>query len=159
MAGRIKSVAGFAGTFHTADWPGGGLPDDQISFMLRFEDGTIGLIEGGTAQPTGMPASMFEIVGTEGGISIDHASLVVGRGVKESSGYAERFELRGPRGEVGLARAFLESICNNTPVPISAKDGRYAVEVCWAALQSAREGRVVHLPIPPNDYPTYSDSD
>lgn len=159
MAGPIESVACYAGTFHTADWPGGGLPDDQISFMLRFENGAIGVIEGGTAQPTGMPSFMFEIVGTEGGITLDHGSMVVGRGVKERDGYAERFELRGPRSEAGMARAFLESIRNNTPVPVSAEDGRYAVEVCWAALQSAREGRIVRLPIAANDYPTYSDHD
>jgi predicted dehydrogenase len=155
MAGPVESAAGFAGTFHTAHWPGGGLPDDQISFMLRFANGAIGVVEGGTAQPTGMPSFMFEIMGTEGGITLDHGALVVGRGVKERDGYAERFELRGPRSEVGLARAFLEAILHDTDVPISAEDGRYAVEVCWAALQSAREGRVVKLPIAPEQYPSY----
>jgi predicted dehydrogenase len=145
-----------AGTFHTTDWPGGGLPDDQISFLMQFESGPIGLIEGGTAQPTGMPASMIEIMGTEGGISFERGGLTVGRGVKESDGHAERFELHGQRSEAAMIRAFLESIRADKPVPVSAEEGRYAVEVCWAALQSAQEGRPVQLPIAPANYPSYS---
>lgn len=159
MAGPIEAALGYAGTFHTKDWPGGGLPDDQISFMLRFASGAIGIVEGGTAQPTGMPASMFEVMGTEGGMTIEGGAITIGRGVKERDGYAERYEIRSGRGEAPLARAFLESIANNTPVPITAEDGRYAVEVCWAALQSAREGREVRIPIAPENYPTYSDTD
>jgi predicted dehydrogenase len=159
LGGPVKSAYGLAGTFHTVDWPGGGLPDDQISFLLQFESGAIGVIEGGTAQPTGMQSFVFEIVGTEGGITMDQSALVVGRGVKESDGYAERFELRRGRSENAMARAFLESIRNGSDVPVSAEAGRYAVEICWAALQSAREGRPVALPMDPAEYPTYSVED
>jgi predicted dehydrogenase len=159
MGGPIESAFGMAGTFHTLDWPGGGLPDDQISFLLRFASGAIGVIEGGTAQPTGMTSFMFEVMGTEGGITLDQGALVVGRGVKESTGYAERFELRGARSENGMVRALLEAIRDGAGAPISAEEGRYAVEVCWAALQSAREGRVVTIPIAKDAYPTYSDDD
>ncbi len=159
MGGPVDSAFGFAGTFHTADWPGGGLPDDQISFLLHFASGAIGVVEGGTAQPTGMPSFMFEVMGTEGGINLDHGSLVVGRGVKESDGYAERFEFRRGRSEAAMARAFLESIINDDDVPVPASAGRYAVEICWAALQSAREGRLVSLPLEPAAYPTYAAAD
>jgi predicted dehydrogenase len=158
LAGPVESVFGYAGTFHTAEWPGGGLPDDQISFLLHFANGAIGVVEGGTAQPTGMPSFMFEIMGTEGGITFDHGAITIGRGVKERDGYAERYELRGGRSEAAMIRAFLESIINGSDTPVSAADGRYAVEICWAALQSAREGRPVHLPIAPEDYPSYADS-
>ena len=41
------------------------------------------------------------------------------------------------------------------PVPVTAQEGRYAVELCWAALQSAREGRPVTLPLDPKNYPSY----
>jgi predicted dehydrogenase len=156
LGGPVSSVYGLAGTFHTADWPGGGLPDDQISFLMQFESGAIGVIEGGTAQPTGMPPSLFEVVGTEGGITLERGVLVVGRGVKESDGYAERFEFRGPRSEVAMVRAFLEAIVEDGPVPTTAQEGRYAVELCWAALQSAREGQPVKLPLDPVNYPSYS---
>jgi myo-inositol 2-dehydrogenase/D-chiro-inositol 1-dehydrogenase len=159
LGGKVKSVYALAGTFHTSDWPGGGLPDDMISFLLQFESGAIGVIEGGTEQPTGMPSFMFEIMGTEGGISYDHTSLNVGRGVKESDGYAERFELRRGRSEAVMLRAFLEAVRDGRDVPVSAADGRYAVELCWAALQSAREGRPISLPLDPGAYPTYSDND
>ncbi len=159
LGGPVASVYAVAGTFHTADWHGGGLPDDQISFIMRFQSGAIGVIEGGTAQPTGMPANMFEVVGTEGGITLDRGALVVGRGVKESDGYAERFELGGPRGEVAMVRALLEAIRDGKPAPVPAEDGRYAVELCWAALLSARERRVVDLPLDPAHYPTFSVSD
>jgi predicted dehydrogenase len=157
LGGPVASVYAVAGTFHTADWPGGGLPDDQISFLMRFESGAIGVIEGGTAQPTGMPANLFEVVGTEGGITLDRGALVVGRGVKESEGYAERFELRGPSGETGMVRALLEAIREGEAVPVPAEAGRYAVELCWAALLSAQEGRPVNLPLDPTNYPTYSE--
>jgi predicted dehydrogenase len=155
LGGSVRSAYGLAGTFHTTDWPGGGLPDDQISFLMQFESGAIGVVEGGTAQPTGMPASTFEIVGTEGGITIQGGVLTVGRGVKERDGYAERFEFRGPRGEVAMVRAFLQSILEDGPVPVTAQEGRYAVELCWAALQSAREGRPIKLPLDPANYPSY----
>ena len=156
LGGPVTSAYGLAGTFHTADWPGGGLPDDQITFMMQFESGAIGVIEGGTAQPTGMPSFMFEVMGTEGGISLDRGALVVGRGVKESDGHAERFELRSTQSVPAMVRAFLESIRTADAVPVSAAAGRYAVELCWAALQSAREGRPVTLPLDPANYPTYS---
>jgi myo-inositol 2-dehydrogenase/D-chiro-inositol 1-dehydrogenase len=156
IGGPINLAMGMAGTFHTADWPDGGLPDDQISFLLKFASGAIGVIEGGTAQPSGMTASMFEIVGTEGGITLDHGVLTVGRGVKESDGYAERFEFKGPRSEHRLVRALLEAIRAGQPTPIPAQEGRYAVEICWAALQSARSGQAVPLPLDPAHYPTYS---
>jgi predicted dehydrogenase len=156
IGGPVSTVFGLAGTFHTADWAGGGLPDDQISFLMQFESGPIGLIEGGTAQPTGMPASMIEIMGTEGGISFDHGALTVGRGVKESDGHAERFEYRGQRSEARMIHAFLEAIREGKPVPVSAEAGRYAVEICWAALESARTGQPVRLPFDPATYPSYS---
>ena len=54
----------------------------------------------------------------------------VGRGVTESDGYAERYELRG-RGEPAMVRALLEAIRDGRPAPISAAEGRYAVELCW----------------------------
>ena len=41
------------------------------------------------------------------------------------------------------------------PVPVTAQEGRYAVEVCWAALQSACEGRPMALPLDPAAYPSY----
>lgn len=151
----VQSVFGYAGTFHTAEWPGGGLPDDQISFLMHFESGAIGVVEGGTAQPIGMPASMFEIMGTEGGITIDRTGLTIGRGVLESDGHAERFELRGSNSVDVMLRAFLESILNDQDVPVSGSEGRYAVEICWAALQSARKGQMVTLPIRAADYPSY----
>jgi myo-inositol 2-dehydrogenase/D-chiro-inositol 1-dehydrogenase len=156
IGGPIHTVFGMAGTFHTADWPGGGLPDDQISFLMKFDSGAIGVIEGGTAQPTGMTASMFEIVGTEGGITLDHGVLTVGRGVKESDGYAERFEFKGPRSENRMVRALLEAIRDGQPAPVSAQAGRYAVELCWAALHSAKTGSPVELPLAPADYPSYA---
>jgi len=155
IGGPVATVYGMAGTFHTRDWPGGGLPDDQISFLMQFESGALGVVEGGTAQPTGMTASMFEIVGTEGGITLDSGGLTVGRGVKESDGYAERFEFKGPRSEQPMIRAFLEAMRDDREVPVSAQEGRYAVELCWAALQSAQEGRPITVPIEPAAYPTY----
>jgi predicted dehydrogenase len=154
MGGPVKSVYGLAGAFHTADWPGGGLPDDQISFLMHFESGAIGVVEGGTAQPTGMQASMFEVVGTEGGITFERGGMIVGRGVKESEGYAERYEFRN-NSVNDMLRAFLETVRDGQDVPVSAEEGRYAVELCWAALQSAREGRPVSVPIAPNHYPSY----
>lgn len=155
IGGPVQSVFGLAGTFHTSDWPGGGLPDDQISFLMHFANGAIGVVEGGTAQPTGMQASMFEIVGTEGGITFERGGMTVGWGVKESDGYAERYEFRNNSVNDMLC-AFLEAVRNDEAVPISAEEGRYAVELCWAALQSAQEGRAVTLPIAPSHYPTYA---
>lgn len=155
MGGPVQSVYGLAGAFHTADWPGGGLPDDQISFLMHFASGAIGVVEGGTAQPTGMQASMFEVVGTEGGITFERGGMTIGRGVKESDGYAERYEFRN-NSVNDMLRAFLEAVRDGKAVPVAAEEGRYAVELCWAALQSARTGHPVVVPIVPDDYPRYA---
>lgn len=155
MGGPVKSVYGVAASFHTVDWPGGGLPDDQISFLMHFASGAIGVVEGGTAQPTGMQASMFEVVGTEGGITFERGGMTIGRGVKESEGYAERYEFRN-NSVNDMLRAFLEAVHEGKAVPVAAEEGRYAVELCWAALQSAREGHPVGLPMAPDAYPSYA---
>lgn len=155
MGGPVQSVYGLAGAFHTVDWPGGGLPDDQISFLMHFASGAIGVVEGGTAQPTGMQASMFEVVGTEGGITFERGGMTIGRGVKESNGYAERYEFRN-NSVNDMVRAFLEAVRDGKDVPVAAEEGRYAVELCWAALQSARTGQPVVVPIAPADYPRYA---
>ncbi len=154
IGGPVNAVYGLAGTFHTRDWPGGGLPDDQISFLMHFASGAIGVVEGGTAQPTGMQGSMFEIMGTEGGITFERGGVTIGRGVKESDGYAERYEFRN-NSVNDMLRALLEAVRDDREVPIAPEEGRYAVELCWAALQSAQKGQPVTLPIAPADYPTY----
>lgn len=123
---------------------------------MKFDSGAIGVIEGGTAQPTGMPASGIEIIGAEGGITLGVGSLTLGRGVKESDGYAERFWFRGPRSEQQMIRALLEGIRDGESAPIPAEAGRYAVEICWAALHSARTGQPVELPFDPQKYPSYT---
>lgn len=55
-----------------------------------------------------------------------------------------------------MLRAFLEAVREGKDVPVAAEAGRYAVELCWAALQSAREGYPVGLPMAPDAYPSYA---
>ena len=74
----------------------------------------------------------------------------------ETGGNTERLEFGSERSEVAMMRALLNAIKENGPVPTAPEDGRYAVELCWAALQSAREGRVVKLPLDPANYPSFS---
>jgi len=48
-----------------------------------------------------------------------------------------------------MVRSFLEAVRDGKDVPVSA-------ELCWAALQSARAGRPVAVPIAPDEYPRYA---
>ena len=157
FGGPVDTVYAVGGTFHTADWPGGGLPDDQMSILIRFQSGVIGVIEGGTAQPSGMRPTFMEVVGTEGGIIVERGSLTVGRGVKEREGYLERFEQGVADREPAMCRALLEAVRDGRPAPVPGEVGRYAVEICWAAILSSRERQPIKLPLDPAHYPRYED--
>ena len=55
-----------------------------------------------------------------------------------------------------MVRTFLEAMRDGKAVPVAAEADRYAVELCCAALQSARTGQPVVVPIAPDDYAQYA---
>ena len=44
-------------------------------------------------------------------------------------------------------QAFIDSVISDEPPPVTGEDGRAAVELCQACMQSARTGQVVELPL------------
>jgi myo-inositol 2-dehydrogenase/D-chiro-inositol 1-dehydrogenase len=44
-------------------------------------------------------------------------------------------------------QAFIDSILEGRPPPVTGEDGRAAVELCQASLLSARSGQAIKLPL------------
>ena len=44
-------------------------------------------------------------------------------------------------------QAFIDSVLEGRPPPVTGQDGRAAVELCQASLMSARTGQVIKLPL------------
>lgn len=51
------------------------------------------------------------------------------------------------RGRAAVADGFARAVLDGTPPPVSAEDGRAALEVIVAAYRSGQEGRAVELPL------------
>jgi len=131
--------------------------EDIGALLLRFEQGTIGLVYTSWASPT--RHQFHEIVGDRGRIGIGKEPG--GRAAIEV--YTERDDLSPliPRGfttimlpqednrEAHRAKIddFLRAIVDRRPPTVDPEDAAHAIEVLDAAYRSSREGRVVYLPL------------
>ncbi|MDQ3856707.1 MAG: Gfo/Idh/MocA family oxidoreductase, partial [Chloroflexota bacterium] len=139
-----------AGCYYTRD-RAGGLPDDQMAALYRFESGAFGVLEGAGARALGAPSSSLELTGTEGVAWRDAQSpgtVHVSR-TRASAGSIETV-VTSPSGggvaEARMLRAFLECVRDDTALPVTGVDGRYAVELAWGAISSYQTGNPVSLP-------------
>ncbi|MBA3303970.1 MAG: Gfo/Idh/MocA family oxidoreductase [Acidimicrobiia bacterium] len=61
----------------------------------------------------------------------------------------------GPEGYIGQFQRFAEALRNGGELPVTLADARASIELITALYVSAREGRDVTLPLPPDD-PAYA---
>jgi len=122
-----------------------GLPVDDIGTMtVEFENGVVGALSAGWANPDSYPTWLdvrFEILTTKGAFLIDspyHDYWCYGPNRAERQ-YWWRRDVDGLVGE--FARAILE---DREPA-ISGEDARAALAIALAAYESSASGRVVEL--------------
>jgi len=106
---------------------------DYALCTFRFSQGTIAFVEGSWADTTGFRTS-FEITGSGGLLahdSIESATLMPMTPTAKSP-YQIEEEL------------FIAAIEDDIEPPVTAQDGREAVRLALAVLESAQTGRVIH---------------
>ncbi|MEW6355306.1 MAG: Gfo/Idh/MocA family oxidoreductase [Planctomycetota bacterium] len=119
--------------------------EDTTWTLLRFQNGVIGSLETGWIIPTTHPTKAdfkLEVTGTKGMITYDltRQELMF---TTDQGHYAERFN---PMLQYQMEH-FLDCVRNDTEPLVTGIDGRAALEISLAAQQSAREERIVHLPL------------
>ncbi len=118
--------------------------NDFGQINLKFEDGIVGTVV----------IIYSPCLGPRGGVSVDITGT---KGTIEvHTMYGNRFEVHGDssRYETGdiyhttpLIHSFVQSIRKDKPSPVTFEDARNVLEVILAALQSAKEHRVIKLPL------------
>lgn len=161
MLGRskIKSVYAQMSTLvHAAKTKG----DDNAIVIVEFEDGTIGLAEESWTKLGGMD-DRAEVHGSEG---VAYADLLHGNAIETYSvkGYEYAVEKAGSTkgwsftifeeawnyGFPQEMAHFVDCVRLDLPPAVTGEDGRAVLEAIFAAYESARTGRKIHLPFHTN---------
>ena len=130
--------------------------EDVAAATLRFKNGAIGIIEGGTALYPGLPPK-FEIHGVkgmaiiEGGILrkwvIEGEEEITEEGVKEGLKSWVRPDVVPAANHGELIKDFIKSIIEDRKPYVDGVEGRDSLEIIRAIYKSARTGRVVQFPV------------
>lgn len=92
-----------------------------------------------------------ELVGDRGLMEVDpyNKVKVAREGDTDWATVYDISQVRDPRQKAFADedRDFIQCIVDDTPPPVSGKDGRAAVEIVLAAYESSRTGKAVHLPL------------
>ncbi|MCZ7568810.1 MAG: Gfo/Idh/MocA family oxidoreductase [Ardenticatenaceae bacterium] len=134
------------------------LSDLSTMAQVEFASGVMAQLWASYEMPgMGLPQSRFrfQLVGEKGALDFDgYSSLdLVQDGAAVRVWEQQPFDALDPLDPVRLEsftaqnQAFVDAVVNGTRPPVTAEDGRAAVELCQAALQSARTGDVVRLPL------------
>ncbi len=122
-----------------------GLPVDDIGTMtVEFENGVVGALSAGWANPDGYPTWLdvrFEILTTKGAFLID--SPYHDYWCYDSTRAEKRYWWR--RDMHGLVDEFVQAILEDREPAISGEDARAALAIVLAAYESARTGRIIHI--------------
>jgi predicted dehydrogenase len=167
LFGPAERIYAEAGTFIYTDREPT-LPDDQLVVLWRFQNGAIGIIDGGANQPSnyGGHTSIFF---TEGGVRLERGGgMRIYRGMKEYHPSVEEVHHFGrmgddtelattaynPSGHLGEIEHFVDCVLQDREPLTPGEAGRYSLECAWAAIQSFRTHQPVTLPLK-RPYPTY----
>lgn len=135
-----------------------GLPNLSAMAQVEFENGATGQLWVCLEAPgVTFPVSEFrcQVVGERGLIDLDgyaHLDLAV-EGLWQRKWEQPAFDSLDPLDPVRLEayaaqnQAFIDSVLSDQPPPVTGADGRAAVELCEACMQSSRTGQVVDLPL------------
>ena len=122
-----------------------GLPVDDIGTMtVEFENGVVGALSAGWANPDGYPTWLdvrFEVLTTEGAFLID--SPYHDYWCYDSARAERQYWWR--RDVDGLVDEFAQAILEDREPAITGEDARAALSIALAAYESARTGQVIVL--------------
>ena len=140
IMGEVERVAAFAGNYvhGEVDY------EDMVHLVLRFRNGGIGSLVGGTSSAIG--AYEGKVFCKEGSIFWGWGGLRY-RKFEGEEVHVEDEELPTGPGVRRELREFVEAIREGKPVTIPGEEGRRAVEVVEAAYRSAELGQEVVLPL------------
>jgi len=119
--------------------------EDTTWTLLRFHSGVVGALETGWVVPTTFPTKAdfkLEVTGTKGMAAYDLTKQELLFTTPEGH-YAERFS---PMLENEL-KHFIDCVRTGRPPSVTGEDGLAALEISLAAQLSAKESRVVELPL------------
>lgn len=119
--------------------------EDTTWTLLRFENGVIGSLETGWVLPTTFPTKAdfkLEATGTKGMIQYDLTRQEL-TFTKPDGHYTERFN---PMLRDQLEH-FFDCVREGREPLVTGRDGRAALEISLAAQRSAKEQRIVELPL------------
>lgn len=132
-------------------------PAQSVMAQITFDNGAMGHMWISTEFPSpGWPSSevRFQVVGQKGMLDLENFEyLDLGVGDKWERVYTpERFDyLKEPKSpirlypHIGVVQEFVDSIRERRAPKIGGLEGRAAVQICEACLQSAATGQVVRL--------------
>ncbi|MBV9171893.1 MAG: Gfo/Idh/MocA family oxidoreductase, partial [Chloroflexi bacterium] len=124
---------------------------DTVTIQVRFKNGVLGACDIFNHAPIGYPNHHeLEVFGTDGVVrSRDFDSLAVTSFGRDGARFPTATEsLLLVRDAYWLEqRLFFESILKDTPVPLDPREARAALELSLAAIESARSGQHVSLPL------------
>jgi len=118
--------------------------DDLGVMTVEFENGVVGALSAGWANPDGYPTWLdvrFEILTTEGAFLID--SPYHDYWCYDSTRAERQYWWR--RDVDGLVDEFVKAVLEDREPAITGEDARAALAITLAAYESARTGRVVSL--------------
>ena len=123
---------------------------DFITYTITFRNGAVGACEVVNTLPVGYPYyHMMEVFGTEGMIRATDPSMST---LEVWTAGQMAFPLN-PRTFLGVADAYVQELAGfaravreDTPVPLDPWNGRQALAISVAAVESSRTGRPVSLP-------------
>jgi myo-inositol 2-dehydrogenase/D-chiro-inositol 1-dehydrogenase len=121
---------------------------DTAVVTLTFKNGVIGTIDNSRKAVYGYD-QRAEVFGSGGMVDSENMSenrvhLATGGGISEDLPYYFFVE-RYTDAYIEEIRQFVDAVANDTPVPVTGLDGKYAVVLGWAATKSCREHRPVKL--------------
>jgi predicted dehydrogenase len=132
--------------------------EDMINVVLRYENGAIGTIDTANYAPGGGEAHTLRLYGAHGQIQIANnrdVRVFVEKQFAAKGGigpFAAGEWIDVPSENSGNSRAlllddFVRAVQRGDKAPVTAHDGRKAIEIVLAAYKSAEEGRSVTLPL------------
>jgi len=126
--------------------------EDVIGVVMRFDNGAVGMIHGGSSMRGGAHQDVRgpRIYGTKGQLILSSKPLIYLLEPTEGGQPGQWQELRfsGPAGDrAQMVGRFAEAILNDQDPPVTGEDGRKALEIIVAAYRSGETGRPVELPL------------
>ena len=129
--------------------------EDIAVATIRFENGSLGVIQGSTAIYPGLPTRL-EIHGTKGTAIIEGGTLkrwsVIGeeeikKEVEEDLGSWTRPELTPAKNHAALIKDFAEAVLEDREPFVDGSEGKRSIEVIMAIYRSGRSREVVEFPL------------